>query len=119
MPGLHAADADRVALAAAEEEVRRTVAEDVLLLVSELVANACLHAGGPRELTLDLDEDRLRVEVTDGSRTPPLPRPLGDAASPGGHGLRVVERLSRAWGSEPRDGGKTVWLEVSVLRPTP
>ncbi len=89
------------------------VFEDVLLMVSELVTNACLHApGGPRELRLRWDTVRLLVEVSDGSPVPPQLRPFADPGQPGGHGLRVVDRLARAWGSRPEDGGKSVWLEV-------
>ncbi|MEU8926418.1 ATP-binding protein [Kitasatospora sp. NPDC048545] len=99
-------------LPSADEEGRLAV-EDVLLMVSELVTNACLHApGGPRELRLRWDGDRLRVEVADASPVVPRLRPFGDPGRPGGHGLRVVDRLSRAWGSQPEDGGKLVWLEV-------
>ncbi|MFJ9847387.1 ATP-binding protein, partial [Kitasatospora sp. NPDC101155] len=54
----------------AVDDHQRAVAEDVLLMVSELVTNACLHApGGPRELRLNWNGTRLRVEVSD-SRTP-------------------------------------------------
>lgn len=100
-------------LPAADDE-RQAAADDILLLVSELATNACLHAGGPQELALDLDEERLRIELTDRSPDLPHPRAPGSAAAPGGHGLRVVERLSRSWGSVTRENGKTVWLEVSV-----
>ncbi|MFJ9770833.1 ATP-binding protein [Kitasatospora sp. NPDC101157] len=95
------------------DDEQRAVAEDVLLMVSELVTNACLHApGGPRELRLDWDGVRLRVEVADASPVLPRLAEAGDPGRPGGHGLRVVDRLARAWGAGPDDGGKLVWLEV-------
>jgi hypothetical protein len=87
-------------------------AEDVLLMVSELVTNACLHAGGPHELLLRRLGPVLRVEVSDGSQQSPVLRTVRDPALPGGHGLRVVDRLSLAWGSVPTSWGKTVWLET-------
>lgn len=90
-------------------------AEDVLLLVSEVVTNACLHAGGPRELVLRHNAERLRIEVSDDSPEVPRRRLPGDRSLPGGHGLIVVERLVRNWGAQPfADGqpGKTVWLEI-------
>ncbi|MER7754223.1 ATP-binding protein [Kitasatospora sp. NPDC097643] len=97
----------------AVDEEQLAVTEDVLLMVSELVTNACLHApGGPRELRLSWNGERLRVEVTDASPAPPTLRPFADPARPGGHGLRVVDRLARAWGSLPEGTGKLVWLEV-------
>ncbi|WP_258024153.1 ATP-binding protein [Streptomyces bambusae] len=96
---------------------RMEAAEDVLLMVSELVTNACMHAGGPRELVLRLGPERLRVEVSDGSPEHPRRRPAADPAVPGGHGLTVLDRLARRWGSAPSTsawGGKTVWLEVAA-----
>uniref|UniRef100_UPI0004C08BEE ATP-binding protein n=1 Tax=Streptomyces bikiniensis TaxID=1896 RepID=UPI0004C08BEE len=48
--------------------------EDVLLLVSEVVTNACLHAGGPEEFVLRRGREGLRVEVSDASPEPPRPR---------------------------------------------
>ncbi|MFE1551903.1 ATP-binding protein [Streptomyces sp. NPDC058718] len=91
-------------------------AEDVLLLVSELVANARLHGEGLRSLRLRLTGDGLRIEVTDRSPVlPALQRPT-DPTRPGGHGLLIVDRLARRWGAEPLDGGKRVWLEVSAPR---
>ncbi|MFD7258216.1 ATP-binding protein [Streptomyces sp. NPDC059874] len=91
-------------------------AEDVLLLVSELVANARLHGGGPSSLLLRRTGDGLRVEVTDRSPTLPVLQPRSHPARPGGHGLLIVDRLARSWGAEPLDGGKRVWLEVSAPR---
>ncbi|MET8701978.1 ATP-binding protein [Kitasatospora sp. NPDC004723] len=96
------------------DDEQLAVFEDVLLMVSELVTNACLHApGGPRELRLHWDTVRLRVEVSDASPVPPRLRPPAGPGQPGGHGLRVVDRLARAWGSRPEGAGKSVWLEVS------
>ncbi|KOU59716.1 ATP-binding protein [Streptomyces sp. NPDC060334] len=88
--------------------------DDVLLLVSEVVSNACLHGGGPGVLVLDRTPERLRIEVTDGNPAPPVPVPAGSAAPgrPGGHGMLIVERLARSWGSRPGPDGKCVWLEV-------
>ncbi|MGW0781265.1 hypothetical protein, partial [Streptomyces sp. NPDC002913] len=50
---------------------RRAAAEDVLLVVSELVTNACLHADGPEELRIGCSPKMLRVEVVDGGAGPP------------------------------------------------
>ncbi|MFC7929566.1 ATP-binding protein [Streptomyces cinereoruber] len=91
--------------------------EDVLLLVSEVVTNACLHAGGPEEFVLRHEGGHLRVEVSDLSPEPPRPRAPRSPALPGGHGLMVLDRLAGAWGYEvrgPGAAGKVVWLEVSL-----
>lgn len=95
---------------AARQEDRER-ADDVLLLVSEVVTNACLHAGGPRELVLRHEDGRLRVEVTDDSPVAPVRRPRAPSL-PGGHGLMVLDRLAGEWGSMPLGTGKAVWLEV-------
>ncbi|MFF4342304.1 ATP-binding protein [Kitasatospora sp. NPDC001540] len=91
----------------------RAAAEDVLLMTSELVTNACQHASGPYLLELTRRGPLLRVAVSDADDRLPVLRPLRVPARPGGYGLRVVDRLATAWGSEPLPGGgKTVWLEV-------
>ncbi len=94
-------------------EEQTAVAEDVLLLVSELVTNACLHAGGPTGLALHGTTRSVRVEVSDTGAGSPTPRYPHEPGRPGGHGLHIVERLASAWGTvRQADGGKTVWLEV-------
>lgn len=47
--------------------------EDTLLVVSELLTNASLHAHGCRELVLTADATSLRIEVHDGMTTLPVP----------------------------------------------
>ncbi|HEV2635781.1 MAG TPA: ATP-binding protein [Actinocrinis sp.] len=86
--------------------------QDVLLMVSEVVTNACIHTSGPVQLQLDRTAERLRIEVTDPSPTPPAPR-VPTPGLPGGYGLQVVVRLSRAWGYTPRGDGKVVWFEMT------
>ncbi|MFD3535664.1 ATP-binding protein [Streptomyces sp. NPDC058664] len=89
--------------------------EDVLLLVSEVVTNACLHAGGPEELVLRHARGSLRVEVADASPRHPRAQEARSPALPGGHGLMVLDRLAGDWGSEDKGQGavgKVVWLEV-------
>ncbi|WP_245204766.1 ATP-binding protein [Kitasatospora sp. RG8] len=100
-------------LPAAEGE-RRAVAEDVLLIVSELVTNAAMHAGGPIELRLRRSPAGLRVEVSDTSPELPVLRRTKDPTAPGGYGLRVVALLSWAWGSASDPSGKTVWSEIAA-----
>lgn len=54
---------------------RRAAAEDVLLVVSELVTNACLHAEGPDDMVLSCDNKVIRVEVADRGTGQPPPHP--------------------------------------------
>src|SRR4051794_7920137 len=82
----------------AESADRRAAAEDALLVVSELVTNACLHAGGPEELRLQCNRKSLRMEVVDGGTGAPAPRTPHRAGRPGGHGMFIVQRLCLDWG---------------------
>jgi hypothetical protein len=93
---------------------QRAAAEDVLLVVSELVTNACLHAEGPDELWIACDNKVLRIEVSDRGAGQPTPRTPHRAGRPGGHGMFIVQRLSLDWGvtRTPGVAGKTVWAEV-------
>ncbi|MGD9485567.1 ATP-binding protein [Streptomyces sp. TRM70308] len=99
----------------APDPERQAAAEDVLLVVSELVTNACLHAGGPKEVRIARAAAGLRLEVIDGGGGQPAPRTPHQAGRPGGHGMFIVERLCRDWGvSYASDGGgKTVWAELA------
>lgn len=87
----------------------------VLLVVSELVTNAVLHARSEFELTLQNSDQVVRVEVSD--RNPRLPvwatGAPQDAYS--GRGLALVRSLATDWGVECHEGnGKTVWCELAV-----
>ncbi|MCX4545661.1 ATP-binding protein [Streptomyces sp. NBC_01565] len=92
--------------------------EDTLLLVSELLTNASLHAGGCLELVLTAGDDVLRIEVLDGTPTLPRRDPAPRRGLPGGHGLYIVERLSDRWGARAHEHGKAVWAEIEASRLT-
>jgi anti-anti-sigma regulatory factor/anti-sigma regulatory factor (Ser/Thr protein kinase) len=87
-------------------------AERASTIVTELVANAVLHAG--TELVVSVADLRqyLHIAVRDGSPRPPR---LGGCADPdrqGGAGLLVIDALAAAWGFVPARDGKTVWATV-------
>jgi anti-sigma regulatory factor (Ser/Thr protein kinase) len=90
------------------------VAHTAELLACELVTNALQHARSDIRLRLRCDGKRLRVEVADGSRWPPLKRHTYAAETVGGHGLLLVEELADDWGVDRRPAGKVVWCEISV-----
>ncbi|WP_327297239.1 MULTISPECIES: ATP-binding protein [unclassified Streptomyces] len=100
----------------AESADRRAAAEDVLLVVSELVTNACLHAEGPEELRVSYGQKVLRLEVVDRGAGQPAPRSPHRAGRPGGHGMFIVERLCLDWGvvRTPGRPGKMVWAELAA-----
>src|SRR5256885_305581 len=95
---------------------QRAAAEDVLLVVSELVTNACLHAEGPDELWIACDNKVIRIEVSDRGPGQPAPRTPHRAGRPGGHGMFIVQRLCLDWGvvRTPGASGKTVWAELGA-----
>jgi len=68
---------------------REDLVDDCVLLVSEVVTNALLHAGTDIELRAALVGTGVRVEVGDGS--PHLPAPRNYAATSGtGRGLAAA-----------------------------
>jgi anti-sigma regulatory factor (Ser/Thr protein kinase) len=116
--GPEGASSARRAMAHAAELWRldRELTETALLLVSELATNAIRHGTPPVRLSLRLERNRLRVEVTDSSPAlPELTNAEPDQTS--GRGLQIVQQLAGAWGatSSPRRLGKTVWFELSGL----
>ncbi|MCM2428718.1 ATP-binding protein [Streptomyces sp. RKAG337] len=90
----------------------------VALVVSELVTNAQRHVGGPIGLSLALDVRRLRIAVSDDSRRRPVEQ-SPEAGRVGGHGLRIVARLTGAWGVTLRGTGKQVWADLVAPDPVP
>ena len=89
------------------------VVDTAVLLTSELVTNAVLHARTTVTVTVSLDDRRLRVEVCDHSPTLPRMRPFGvDDAT--GRGLPMIGAYAAAWGAEPRPDGKCVWFEIDT-----
>ena len=83
------------------------------LVVTELAANAALHAGTEFTVTLQHEGDSVRVEVRDGSDR--LPRTRSHSIeSTTGRGLRLVAELARAWGVREQDPGKAVWAELAT-----
>jgi len=100
-------------------------ADDIAVVVSELVTNALLYglpAAGP-----DQPAGRVRFgllqpgpcvvcAVADPSRVAPVVREAGVLAETG-HGLHVVDALADAWGCiTPGDAGKTVWAMFAAGR---
>jgi anti-sigma regulatory factor (Ser/Thr protein kinase) len=89
-------------------------ADDVILAVGELAANAVLHARTVFTVTVRLESGRLTVEVAD--RNPRLPAmQQAPAGALSGRGLMLVDAVSAAWGirSDPSDG-KLVWAEFEA-----
>ena len=86
-------------------------ADQLVLIGSELVTNAVLHARTELTLTLELRENRVRISVKDRSKAPATLRHYrADALT--GRGLGVVAALSDRWGVSTAPDGKVVWAEL-------
>ncbi|WP_436771503.1 ATP-binding protein [Yinghuangia sp. YIM S09857] len=85
---------------------------DVLLVVTELVSNACRHAPGPCRLTVALTHDAADVAVLDSGHGH-LRIEGRDAARPG-YGLLIVARLADGVRVLPSPGGKVVRASVPL-----
>ena len=87
------------------------VADDAALVVTELAANAVVHAGSGFTVILSARGNVLRIAVRDGCPLPAegqaalMPIPL--------HGLGAVDALAGRWGVESLGkAGKTVWVDL-------
>ncbi len=116
-----AAAAARQALRAENGGLPETVRDDVLLLVSELVSNAVLHAGaGPeRPLQVQLLRGPRWLVVTVSDEGPGFgwhPHAAGSAEGrngSGGWGLFLVDQIADRWGVECTASGSRVWFEIA------
>jgi serine phosphatase RsbU (regulator of sigma subunit) len=107
-------EARTFAVRRAIESRHADLADEVALIISELVTNAMLHGGGCTGYDVIPLDDRLRVEVHDASGVPPV---FGLASEDAltGRGVRVVAFLANRWGVESTPPGKVVWAEVTRL----
>ena len=91
---------------------------DAALVVSELLSNAIRHAaplpGSTVRVAWTLNDDALRVAVSDAGGGP-MPRVTqASPAAPGGRGLGIVETLSARWGVLRDEGETTVWAVLAA-----
>ncbi|WP_345620418.1 ATP-binding SpoIIE family protein phosphatase [Streptomyces ziwulingensis] len=109
--------ADWIGLAlAGTEYLTDRLADDALLVVSELVTNAVVHAGTDVGVVCRLlVSGTLVIEVSDHHprRSPRGGDAVCAADTPEyGRGLRLVAMLSDAWGITYRTGAKTIWASL-------
>jgi anti-sigma regulatory factor (Ser/Thr protein kinase) len=85
-----------------------SLADVAVLLTSELVTNAIVHAQTEVEVTITRDDPRtITVAVSDSSRSEPrLHRHTDDSAT--GRGLGILDALAGSWRVVSGARGKTV-----------
>ncbi|MGW7524661.1 SpoIIE family protein phosphatase [Streptomyces sp. NPDC054783] len=95
------------------------IVDDAVVLTSELVTNAVVHAGTHAEVLCLRAEDGVRIEVSD--RYPEREVPLQNAAatmgSPdreGGRGLQLCAALATRWGVDYTPTHKNVWFQLNL-----
>jgi anti-sigma regulatory factor (Ser/Thr protein kinase) len=85
----------------------RPAAEDIVLVVSELVTNAVRASADVISLSLTVAEDRVEIEISDDASGWPTPR-QADLDDPSGRGLAIVDELSDRWHATELYPGKRI-----------
>jgi PAS domain S-box-containing protein len=95
------------------------IIDDAIVLTSELVTNAVVHAGTAAEVFCLRDESGVRIEVAD--RYPERELPLRDACRlqgsldrEGGRGLLLCSALATRWGVDYTASDKHVWFRLDL-----
>jgi two-component sensor histidine kinase len=111
----------RAGVSGLEFAMPEDVANDITLLVSELVTNAVKFAGlgGDERIRLDIRRHAERVEVMlhyqeHNEFDPALPVRPGDTS---GWGLFLVDRLADHWSIVKTNGELEAWFEVELSSP--
>jgi anti-sigma regulatory factor (Ser/Thr protein kinase) len=106
----------------AEWAQRDALVDDAVLLTSELVTNAVLHAGTPVQVTCrllgDLSDGAVEIAVLDrrpAQLRPDRPHTAAEAAErTNGRGLQLPSELATAWGVTYARAAKAVWFRLDL-----
>lgn len=96
------------------------IVDDAVVLTSELVTNAVVHAGTQAEVLCLRAEDGVRVEIADRYPERELPlrhpdeRPYADPDRESGRGLMLCAALATRWGVEYTATHKHVWFRLDL-----
>jgi PAS domain S-box-containing protein len=95
------------------------VVDDAVVLTSELVTNAVIHAGTAADVQCLRYETAVRVEVADHYPERDIPmqnrtRQFRDTDNEGGRGLLLCAALASRWGVEYTAAGKHVWFQLDL-----
>ncbi|MFF1547276.1 SpoIIE family protein phosphatase [Streptomyces sp. NPDC058291] len=95
------------------------IIDDAVVLTSELVTNAVVHAGTHADVLCLRSDDGVRIEVADRypEREIPLQGSLATMGSPdreGGRGLQLCAAIAGRWGVEYTPTHKQVWFQLDL-----
>ncbi|GAB1327192.1 SpoIIE family protein phosphatase [Streptomyces sennicomposti] len=95
------------------------IVDDAVVLTSELVTNAVVHAGTAADVLCLRSDEGVRIEVCDRypEREIPLQGAAVDMGSPdreGGRGLQLCAALAGRWGVEYTPTHKMVWFRLDL-----
>ncbi|MGW2649095.1 SpoIIE family protein phosphatase [Streptomyces sp. NPDC001393] len=95
------------------------IVDDAVVLTSELVTNAVVHAGTHADVLCLRTEDGVRIEVSDRypEREVPLqssPATMGSPDREGGRGLQLCAALATRWGVDYTPTHKHVWFQLNL-----
>ncbi|MEU0785275.1 SpoIIE family protein phosphatase [Streptomyces sp. NPDC006173] len=95
------------------------IVDDAVVLTSELVTNAVVHAGTSADVLCLRSDDGVRIEVADHypEREIPLQGAAINMGSPdreGGRGLQLCAALAGRWGVEYTPTHKQVWFQLEL-----
>ncbi|MFE6178554.1 SpoIIE family protein phosphatase [Streptomyces sp. NPDC056464] len=95
------------------------IVDDAVVLTSELVTNAVVHAGTSADVLCLRSEEGVRIEVADRypEREIPLqgsPVNMGSPDREGGRGLQLCAALAGRWGVEYTPTHKQVWFQLAL-----
>ncbi|MFF7733918.1 SpoIIE family protein phosphatase [Streptomyces sp. NPDC007984] len=95
------------------------IVDDAVVLTSELVTNAVVHAGTSADVLCLRSDEGARIEVADRypEREIPLQATAINMGSPdreGGRGLQLCAALAGRWGVEYTPTHKTVWFQLEL-----
>lgn len=95
------------------------IVDDAVVLTSELVTNAVVHAGTAADVLCLRSEDAVRIEVSDHypEREIPLQQAAVNMGNPdreGGRGLQLCAALATRWGVDYTPTQKLVWFQLDL-----
>lgn len=103
-----------------ERGIFAAVADDAVLVMSELLSNALRHAhplpSGQVRVAWEFADGNVEVRVSDGGAATAPRAGRASLSSLGGRGLGIVEYLADSWGVRYDDDGTTVWAVVCTPR---